>query len=140
MAKAEKELESISENLTDKQKLFCELITFSKGCFGNATKSYMEAYSLRESQRYHARTAGSRLLTNANTKAYIAKILSSKFNNKSVDQELSKLMHQDTNLIAKLGSIQEFNKLQKRIKEKLEITVKPDPILKGVFGKEKVSS
>ena len=65
--KKSKEPVVMSDNLTDKQRLFC--IYFIK--YFNATKAYQRAY---ECDYVTARTNGSRLLTNANIKAEVERM------------------------------------------------------------------
>ncbi len=59
--------ELISSDLTDRQKLFCLLVTTDRWCFGNKSRSYEEAYELNTpKEKKNARFLGSRLYANDN--------------------------------------------------------------------------
>lgn len=110
--------ELVSSSLTDRQKLFCLLVTTDKQCFGNKSKSYEEAYELRtDKQKRNARFLGSRLYANDNIQRYIKKLLKSRFENDSIDLELSKVIVQDRDLISKRAAIADYNKMMNRLKE-----------------------
>lgn len=130
--------EIVEHELNEKQKLFCQLMLFSRDHFSNASKSYMDAYDLKESQKKVARQAGYRLLTNVYIKQYISKLLKENFKPEKMDNELVKIAMQDKNMIAKLGALQEYNKLMKRIVDKPDINIViPAPIYGG-RAKQKV--
>lgn len=120
--------ETIGKLLNDKQKLFCVLYVSDKYCFGNATKSYTEAYDLSKEQYDTARQNGYRLLTNAYIRKYIDKMLDDQLEEVAVDRELAKLVKQDKDLRSKVAAIAEYNKLKSRITEKHDITSDGDPI------------
>lgn len=109
--------EEINPDLTEKQQLFCLLYVFDKDCFCNGTMSYMRAYLLKDSQRKVAQAASSRMLSNVIIRKYINKLLLDNFKNTVVDAEHSRIILQNKNLIAKLGGIQEYNKIKKRVDE-----------------------
>lgn len=112
-----KQEEKITKSLNPNQILFCQLYSFDKECFGNATLSYMRAYNLKESQRKNARHHGYRLATNEHILDYRNLLLATRFNNESVDDRHSELMHQNKNLVVAMQAVQEFNKVKKRVED-----------------------
>ncbi len=131
-AKAEKELEEITNKLNEKQRLFCEFYVYSKDHFCNAARSYSDAYGLKPYQHVFARTSGHRLITNVYVKAYIDSLLDKAFNHKRVDQELARVFVQNKNMLAKMQAIDSYNKLKGRIEDKSKVElVIPSPIYGG---------
>lgn len=110
-------MEEITSDLNERQKLFCELYCFDKDCFCSATKSYMKAYNLKDTQRAVAGQSGYRLLKNVQIKKYMNKELDKLYNNIEIDRHHTKLIFQGKNLLVSLGAIQEYNKIKKRIEE-----------------------
>lgn len=110
--------EVVESELTNRQKRFCVLITTDKECFGHKARSYAEAYELHTSaQRKNARFLGSRLYSNDNIQAYVKKLLRARFKDTTADDELAKLMVQDSDLPTKRAAIADYNKLKNRVKE-----------------------
>lgn len=109
--------EDVNPNLSECQTLFCWLYVYDKDCYCNATASYMRAYDLKDSQRRVAQSAGSRLLSNVVVRKYINKMLVANFKDDVVDTEHSRLIMQNRNPLAKLGAIQEYNKIKKRLEQ-----------------------
>lgn len=126
--KAREEIEKLSASLNDRQKLFCILYTTDKFCFGNATKSYIEAYNLQKEQYESARRMGYHLLTNIHIKKFISKFLDEQLKEEAVDRQLAKVVTQDKDLRSKVAAITEYNKLKARITEKHDITSDGEPI------------
>lgn len=104
--------EEIGEELNDRQKLFVILYLTDKDCSHNATKSYMAAYNLKESQRNSARQAGYRLLTNVHIQNFKAKVLAEAFAGVVVENEHAKLIIQDRDLTAKGKGIDMYYKVK----------------------------
>lgn len=118
----------LSEQLTEKQKLFCELYLFDRECFGNASKAYRIAYGLTPAQYKASRVSAHNNLTKPNIKAYINKLLDDSFNTQTIDRETSKIITQNKDLVSKGMMIKEFNKLKQRITEKTDVTSGGEPI------------
>ena len=124
--KVTEKLEAISADLNERQKLFCKLYTTDKFCFGNATKSYIEAYGLTTAtQKKNAGRMGYRLLINVHVKNYINALLDAGFRDEEVDRELSKVMIQDKDLRSKVTAITEYNKVKNRVKDVLPPATAP---------------
>ncbi len=116
-----------------RQKAFCELFSSDREFFGNGVMSYAEAYSIDLSKKGAYKTAqvnASRLLSNAIVLAEIDRLLELHgLNDSFVDKQLEFLITQSADYSAKLGSIREYNKLKKRVADRLEHTGKDgDPI------------
>lgn len=107
--------------LNPKQELFCQSYVNNWATFGNATKSYVEAYDVEEES---ARREGSRLLTKVDVKARVVKLLNDLLKDEIVDAELSKVIQQDNDLSVKVSAIKEYNKLRQRITDKVDMTTK----------------
>lgn len=108
----------IESELNDHHKQFCILFCFDKRCFGNKSRSYIEAYDLKTKKELaNAYSMGSRLYRNVKIQEYIKKLLESRFNDEAADAELSKLMNQDADLPTKRAAIADYNKLKNRLKE-----------------------
>lgn len=106
--------------LNQNQITFCQYYV-SEEFFCNGTKAYIKAYpNIKEDW---ARRAASLLLTNIDILTYIDSILEDMgLNNQRVDKELAKLILQDDDRWIKLWWIKEYNKLKKRITDKLEVS------------------
>jgi len=129
--------DAISEQLNEKQKLFCYLYVTDRTCFGNATASYRTAYGLTKKQYDSSKSNAHRLLTNGYIKDYVNSLLDESFNEVAVDRELSRVMKQNKDLQSKSVAIKEFNKLKARIFERSEVThILPKPILEYVRSNE----
>ena len=115
-----------SDKLNLKQETFCQSFVFNKECFGNATKSYAEAYNIDisdgdESVRGHA----SRLVANGSIKQRLQELLDILINDTVVDLELASVIKQNENLAAKVSAIKEYNAVKKRVEPpKVEIEIK----------------
>lgn len=127
------EKESAKKHLNEKQIRFC--ITYvSKDFFANGTESYAEAYGIDLSAPGQYRVAcseASRLLTNVDILNYINELLDlSGLNDQYVDKQLTFVITQNADLGSKVAGIREYNKLKKRITDKLEVTGNFDISLK----------
>lgn len=113
-------------DLNLRQLKFCELYV-SKEFFGNGVDSYMEAYDIDESKPgtyANARVGASRLLTNVKILKYVNDMLDANgFNDEFIDKQLLFTITQNADLGAKVAAIREYNKLKKRIEDKLAITI-----------------
>lgn len=116
------------------EELFCQLYAgASNDCFDNATLSYAVAYKFeldsfededaRQRKYNTAKASGSRLLTHDYIQARIAQILRENLTNDKIDEELSWVAKQRVDLGAKMRAINEHNKLQGRIEEKIKHTM-----------------
>lgn len=123
MAKIDIDINGESIELTPKQKRFCELYV-SKEFFANGTESYIESYNVdtKDKGAYQsAKSSASRMLTNDNVLNYINHLLDlSGLNDEFVDKQLTFIITQNAELSTKLGGIREYNKLKKRIEERLK--------------------
>lgn len=112
-------------NLTDKQKLFCELYV-SKDFFGNGFQSYVEAYNVNlevKGSSLTARSAASRLLTKDNILKYLQDLLDDAgLNDIFVDKQLLFLITQKADFKANVAAIKEYNVLRQRIETKVKQT------------------
>lgn len=127
-SKATQLVEEVGKELNEQQKLFAILYTTDKNCFGNASAAYAEAYNLNPTQRKKtARQLGYQLLSNIYIKDFIKTFLSASFTDLAVDNELSKIIHQNKQLQPKIQAIAEYNKLKSRIKDD------PEPITQNFF-------
>ncbi len=134
------ELESIEEKLSIRQEKFCELYTTDTEFFGNWAQSYLEVYDIDRSKPNWYKTAcvnASKLLSNAKVYTRINDLLESQgLNNEFADKQLLFLMSQQVDFTNKLWAVREFNKLKKRIDNKMELEIKDlSNILSEIQGK-----
>ena len=119
-----KEERIVTEDFTEKQKLFCEFYASSKEFFANGTQAYIEAYDidLSKANAYKGATASAaRMLANVSILAYIDSLLELRgLNDPFVDKQLEFLITQNADFKSKLGAIKEYNALKTRIKQKIE--------------------
>lgn len=109
--------------LNAKQERFCQLYATSGEFFGNGSECYANAYGVKKTYRV-AQVNASRLLSNAIICRRINDILEENgFNDVFVDKQLKFLLTQYADFSVKLGAIREYNKLKKRITEKVEMRV-----------------
>ena len=129
MAESEEE---IKEVLSLKQELFCKIYASDREFFGNGVESYVEAYNVdKTKQNWYltAKASASRLLTNVNVLAKIREIMPQiGFNDEFADKELAFVMKQNAEYGAKVSAIREYNKLKKRVQDKLDLTTGGLPI------------
>jgi len=109
--------------LNTKQEKFCQLYATSGEFFGNGSECYAKAYGVKKTYRV-AQVNASRLLSNAIICQRINGILEENgFNDVFVDKQLKFLLTQYSDLSVKLGAIREYNKLKRRITEKVDMRV-----------------
>lgn len=122
------------EKLNAKQELFCQLYASDTEFFGNGVQAYIEVYEPDQSKPNWYKTAcqsASRLLSNVKVFTRINELLEvGGLNDVNVDKQMQFLINQQADFSAKLGAIKEYNKLKKRITDKLDVTSdgKPLPI------------
>lgn len=110
-----------------KQDLFCKIYATDPDVIGNAHKAYQKAYKCNSIDT--AKSGARQLLEKPQIMARINEYLSQDgFNNESVDKKHNFLIHQHKDLNVSLKAIQEYNKLKKRVTDRLEISI-PKPIL-----------
>jgi hypothetical protein len=119
---------STTTKLNPKQEQFCQLYATDREFFGNGVESYVEAYDFDQSKRNWYKTAAaaaSRLLKNVKVCERINEILEvNGLNDQAVDKQLSFLVTQHADFGSKLGAIREYNKLKKRVTDRIEHTGK----------------
>ena len=121
---------SAKEKLNITQQRFCELYASDKEFFGNGVRSYVEAYNIPIEEYNGAKVSACQLLTNPNVLKYISELLTlDGFNDSNVDKQLLFVIEQHIEFGAKVAAIKEYNKLKKRIAEKIELSgVNGNPI------------
>lgn len=111
-----------------RQEMFCRLYATDKEFFGNGVESYLEVYDIDRSKPNWYKTAcvnASRLLGNAKVFNRINELLTEGgLNDAFVDKQLLFLISQQVDLGAKGNAIREYNKLKKRITDKIDLTSK----------------
>lgn len=124
-----------SDELNQKQKLFCALYASDREFFGNGVEAYAEAYNIdRNKPNWYssAGAAASRLLKDGKILDEINKQLDlGGLNDATVDKELLFVIRQHSDYGAKTAAIREYNKLKQRIITKTDVTSggKPIPLL-----------
>lgn len=115
-------------HLNLKQDAFCKLyVSFDKEYYGNATACYKKIYGTTNQQV--ATTLAGKMLSNNKITARINELLSIEgFNDQNVDKQLLFIINQHKKLDVKMKGISEYNKLKKRVTDRLEISI-PKPIL-----------
>ena len=113
-------------NLNVKQELFCQLFATEKEFMGNGVQSYIEAYDINTSKpgAYNAaRSSAHNLLTNTDICARITELIDENgFNDQNVDKQLLFALTQCADISSKVAAIREYNKLKKRVVERMEHT------------------
>lgn len=122
-----------SNGLNLQQEEFCKLYASDAEFFGNGVQSYIEVYKPDESKKNWYKTAlaaSSRLLANVKVCERINQLLEAGgLNDQFVDKQLTFLVTQHADFKSKLGAIREYNKLKKRVVERMEHAGKDgDPI------------
>lgn len=119
------------QTLTRRQELFCQLYATDKEFFGNGVQAYLEIYDIDRSKPNWYQTAcscTSQLLSNSKVCNRINDLLSEfGLNDQYVDKQLLFLINQHEDKGSKLWAIREYNKLKKRIDDRLNINI-PDVI------------
>lgn len=123
MESKQEETNPIKFNLNENQKQFCRNFV-TKDFFGNGLESYIHAYSIDISKKggyESAKSSASRLLTDEEILKYINHLLDEAgLNDQFVDKQLLLLITQNADFGSKTRAIGEYNKLRKRITEKVE--------------------
>ena len=118
----------IGKNLNPKQERFCKLYASNKEFYGNGVESYAEAYGLniKNPKTYKvAQVSASHQLSKVIICNRINELLEEQgLNDQFVDKQLMLLISQHEDKNVKLGGIKEYNKLKRRITEKIEATIK----------------
>jgi hypothetical protein len=131
------------KTLNIKQDLFCKIYATDPNCLGNATKAYMEAYKCKSIDT--AKSGSRQLLEKHEITARINEYIEiDGFNDMAVDKKHNFLIKQNKDFNVSLKAIQEYNKLKKRVTDRLEISI-PKPIIEldedtenaRMIGKEK---
>lgn len=112
-------LKDLSRPLSPKQERFCQLFVTSEEFLGNGMASYAEAYDIVKEGNWFKNCAvsASRLLKSVKVSARINELLNLVMNNETVDNELSYVIAQKSDLNAKVSAIREYNKLKKRVND-----------------------
>lgn len=132
--------------LNPRQERFCQLYASDREFFGNGVESYLEVYDIDRSKPnwYRAAcSAASRLLSDVKICTRINELMEDGgLSDVYVDKQMLFLITQHADFGAKLGAIREYNKLKKRITEKLDVTTGgqalPTPIYGGKSSNETV--
>lgn len=114
-----------------RHRRFCELYALDMEYMGNATRAYANAFKidLTEPEVYKksynaCKSNANELLTKTYILAYINELLDELvLNDTAVDQQLAYVIHQHSDLKAKISGIKEYNQLRARIKDKLADSV-----------------
>nr|AKH47755.1 hypothetical protein ACD_19C00426G0134 [uncultured marine virus] len=119
--------DKIIVKLNIKRDLFCKIYATDPDCMGNGTYAYMKAYN---SDNYLvSKASANKLLQLDEITAKINTYLSDEgFNDGNMDKQLLYVANQHRDLHAKMKGIQEYNKLKKRVTDRLEISI-PKPII-----------
>lgn len=123
MSEIEENKAPLEFNLNERQKKFCRNFV-TKEFYGNGQESYIDAYNVDTSKpgAYNtAKACASRLLTDPDILKYIDHLLDEAgLNDQYVDKQLLLLITQNADFGSKARAISEYNKLRKRITEKIE--------------------
>lgn len=118
----------VHKKLNLRQDLFCKYYATDPSCLGIAVEAYKKAYPSEKSIET-VRVASANMVNKPEITARINEYLTSDgFNNESVDITHNFLIHQKKDLTVAMKGIEHYNKLKKRIENKLEIVL-PRPIL-----------
>lgn len=108
------------------QELFCQLFATEKEFMGNGVQSYIEAYNINTSRpgAYNAaRASANRMLTNVAICARITELIDlNGFNDMNIDKQLLFTANQCADLSSKVAAVREYNKLKKRVVDRMEHT------------------
>lgn len=115
------------KKLNLQQDLFCKLFATDPTVFGNASHAYSKAYG--NDNMFSAQVAVNHLLMKPEITARINEYLSKEgFNDVSVDKKHNFLIHQFNDFNVSLKAIEQYNKLKKRIENKIELVI-PKPVM-----------
>lgn len=121
----------LKKKLNIKQDMFCKMYATNPHCLGNGTDCYIRAYSTEDKIISYevAKTSAGRFLLDDRFTARINEYLElDGFNNETVDKHHLFLIKQKKDLGVSMKGIEHYNRLKKRIDNKLEI-IMPRPIM-----------
>lgn len=109
--------------LTPLQERFCQLYAGDREFYGNGVETYLEVFNInKKNPNYYAvaRSEASKLLTKPNIMARINDLLhEGGLNDEFVDKQHLFVIAQHANLAVKMEGIKEYNRLKKRIEDKM---------------------
>lgn len=110
------------------QENFCQLYATDKSFYGNGVECYLEVYDIDRSKPNWYKTAcsaASRVLSSVKVCQRINELLEEQgLNDQFIDKQLLFLVTQHADFNSKMNAIKEYNKLKKRITEKVDLTTK----------------
>ena len=120
----DEEYDYSQSKLTPKQELFCITFASPTEFFGNGLQSYAFAYGIDLNTKGNINTAKSnayKLLTKTYITKRIAELIDENgLNDVNVDKQLLIAVQQCADFSSKVAAIREYNKLRKRIVDKIE--------------------
>ncbi len=115
-----------AKKLNQKQDMFCKLYATDPYIFGNAKECYKKVYGVSE---LSARAASIQMIAKPEITARINDYLQQDgFNDQNVDKQHLFIINQHKDLPTKMKGIQEYNKLKKRITDRMELII-PKPVM-----------
>ncbi len=127
LALSTKEIARRKATLNLKQEEFCRLYATDKTVYGNATACYMKVYGIKNVLQ--AKASAGQMIANVKITARINDLLSDEgFNDQNVDKQHLFVINQHKDLSVKMKGIEHYNKLRKRIDNKIELIL-PKPIM-----------
>lgn len=115
----------VINDLNLRQERFCQLYATDRQFFGNGVETYIEVYELNKAKPNWYKTAcqsASRLLSNVKVCERINELLEEGgLNDQFVDKQLLFLITQHADFNSKSKAISEYNKIKKRVSDKLEL-------------------
>jgi hypothetical protein len=118
---------TIDKPLNHRQEEFCMRYATDPYIYGNATEAYSRVYKV--GTREVAQVLSSRLMADPRITARINTLLSQDgFNDENVDKQHLFIINQHKDIHAKMKGIEHYNKLKKRVADKMELII-PRPIM-----------
>ena len=130
------------KRLKPPQELFCNLYAVPGEYFGNGVQAYIEAYGIDIEQPgayARAKSAAYENLTKPHLLARIRELMElGPLNPETVDRELAFTIYQNADLRSKVAAIQEYNKVEERVIERLQLSgrVRVEHNVKGMKDDE----
>ena len=124
LEKSSKTITPKPNKLTQKQELFCQYFVCNIECYWNWVKAYAMAYWLDANDKWQNHTARNwayRMMTNDDILKRMREIQTDFLSNEVVDKELTFVVLQRVDLATKMRWISEYNKLNQRIIDKMEV-------------------
>ena len=119
------ESERVGETLSLRQEKFCRLYALDTEFMGNWVQAYLEVYDIDTEKKGWYKTAcvcASQLLSNPKVFNRINDLLATDgLNDQFVDKQLLYVISQQADLWNKMNAVKEYNKLKKRITDKIEM-------------------